>query len=316
MQNKNYVNIAKSDEEDDHTSSKKKGISKTNLTAVGRLDSRNPALGDDTNFQMQSSAFISVDKSLSAREDNTKIANHTLKRNNSFLKKTRKNLRAKKRKKTQEEINLLEAYFAKDPSWGRKTVKALKAEVPNLSVNQIYKWGYDKKLLMKKHKAQEKAKKSSTQLPKVEDVQNIKFEQVKISDYNLEVDELCKLDSTSTQDSTSENTKVTCVSRSAPPTRRGSHLGSTSGAISLPTAAADDFTVVEDDSFFYERKDQAVFYVVINGSNRGIPHRRAGRRGLFRVPSGFANMDFYTYKEEAFQKEGDTAFLGELYKED
>mmetsp|Transcript_19075 Transcript_19075/g.21398 ORF Transcript_19075/g.21398 Transcript_19075/m.21398 type:complete len:120 (+) Transcript_19075:559-918(+) len=103
---------------------------------------------------------------------------------------------------------------------------------------------------------------------------------------------------------------------SAAPTRRNSHLGSLDGTETLPTTAEADVTIVEDDPFFYERTDEAVFYVVINGSSKVIPHRRAGRRGLFRVPSGFVNMDFYTYKEEAFQPEGAPAFLGELYKDD
>lgn len=73
-------------------------------------------------------------------------------------KKTRKNLRAKKRKKSKHEVALLEAYFEQDPDWSRKTVKALKPLL-NLTVDQIYKWGYDRKHLIDKKKTLEPHKK-------------------------------------------------------------------------------------------------------------------------------------------------------------
>ena len=68
-----------------------------------------------------------------------------------FKSKSRKNLRAKKRKKSQYEIEILEEHFAKDPEWSRKTVKLLKPLL-NLTVDQIYKWGYDRKHLVEKRK--------------------------------------------------------------------------------------------------------------------------------------------------------------------
>ena len=67
-------------------------------------------------------------------------------------KKTRNNLRAKKRKKSKYEVEILEAYFEKDPEWSRHTVKLLKPLL-NLSVDQIYKWGYDRKHLIEKRKS-------------------------------------------------------------------------------------------------------------------------------------------------------------------
>ena len=319
MQNNNYDELDKTSEEGTQTSSKKNCLSKGSQAAVTAVMGLNTLNGDSNNSELQISAFANCAKSLVNTGNNTKISHDTLKSKFVSAQKSRKNLRAKKRKKTQEEINILEAYFTQDPAWTRKTVKSLKGELPNLSVDQIYKWGYDKKLLQKKYRAQEKAKKSTVSIPQIKEEPDVTLQEVKISDFNLEVDELCKFESTSTQDSTEETpaTPVTAAaSRSAPPTRRGSHLGSSKDSASLPTAVNDDFEVVEDDPFFYERKDEAVFYVVINGSSRGIPQRRPGKRGLFRVPSGFANMDFYTYKEEAFQKEGDHAFLGELYKQD
>lgn len=53
------------------------------------------------------------------------------------------------RKKTSEEIQFLEEMFQKDPKWGRKTVQICKKTL-NLNTDQVYKWGYDKKLLLKK----------------------------------------------------------------------------------------------------------------------------------------------------------------------
>ena len=68
---------------------------------------------------------------------------------NKSERKIRRNLRAKKRKKSQREVALLEAYFEQDPEWSRKTVKELKPLL-NLTVDQIYKWGYDRKHLIEK----------------------------------------------------------------------------------------------------------------------------------------------------------------------
>ena len=55
----------------------------------------------------------------------------------------------KKFKKSKEEKEILESYFLKDPSWSRKTVRRLK-KLLSLPVDKIYKWGYDKKLVIKK----------------------------------------------------------------------------------------------------------------------------------------------------------------------
>mmetsp|Transcript_38511 Transcript_38511/g.44141 ORF Transcript_38511/g.44141 Transcript_38511/m.44141 type:complete len:96 (+) Transcript_38511:355-642(+) len=73
-------------------------------------------------------------------------------------------MNAKKRKKTKEEIAILEAHFVQDPEWTRRTVKALKPLL-NLTVDQIYKWGYDRKLLVEKRKSnaqQKRVRKSKT----------------------------------------------------------------------------------------------------------------------------------------------------------
>ena len=69
---------------------------------------------------------------------------------NETWKKIRKNLNAKKRKKSKNEIDILEAYFNQDSDWSRATVKNLKLLLPNLSVDQIYKWGYDRKHLIER----------------------------------------------------------------------------------------------------------------------------------------------------------------------
>lgn len=54
-----------------------------------------------------------------------------------------------KMKKSKEEKEILKAFFLKDPSWSRKTVKTLKSML-SLPIDKIYKWGYDKKLILKK----------------------------------------------------------------------------------------------------------------------------------------------------------------------
>lgn len=74
-----------------------------------------------------------------------------LKELEAFNSKQRKNLRAKKRKKSKYEVKILEEYFVKDPEWSRQTVKQLKPLL-NLTVDQIYKWGYDRKHLVEKRK--------------------------------------------------------------------------------------------------------------------------------------------------------------------
>lgn len=53
------------------------------------------------------------------------------------------------RPKTEEEIDFLEQQFEKDPTWNRKTVQICKKAL-NLRTDQIYKWGYDKKLRLNK----------------------------------------------------------------------------------------------------------------------------------------------------------------------
>jgi len=254
-------------------------------------------------------------KTVTKIDDNTGFKNETLHRRNIKKAKARKNLRAKKRKKTPEEKAILEAYFDKDPTWGRKTVKALKGELPNLTVDQIYKWGYDHKLLLKSLKNKEKnAKLTNKQKPSIQEEEVLK--EKSILDFNLEVEELLKSEIDMSEELVGDSPVATASDTTAPPTRRNSHLGSLDGKETLPTSAEADVAVVEDDPFFYERKDEAVFYVVINGSSKAIPQRRAGKRGLFRVPSGFVNMDFYTYKEGAFEPEGGATFLGELFKDD
>lgn len=78
----------------------------------------------------------------------------------------------------------------------------------------------------------------------------------------------------------------------------------------LPTCNPTD-DLIEDDPFFYDEKENAYFYVVNRDSTKVIPHRVVGKKGLFRIPSGFFNLDFYTYKDEAFQNNV-PEFLSEL----
>lgn len=48
------------------------------------------------------------------------------------------------RKKTKEELRLLEYFLEQDPSWNRKTITTA-SKVLGLSSYQVYKWGYDRK---------------------------------------------------------------------------------------------------------------------------------------------------------------------------
>jgi len=54
------------------------------------------------------------------------------------------------RNKTEEEVKFLEDMFVKDPHWCKSTVQICK-ETLNLSTTQVYKWGFDKKKLLKKY---------------------------------------------------------------------------------------------------------------------------------------------------------------------
>ena len=217
--------------------------------------------------------------------------------------KTRKNLRAPKRKKTQEEVRILEAHFNEDPSWGRKTVKALKSLLPNLTVDQIYKWGYDKKLLEKKRQAQETAKNQTH----VFDPSGCNFQMAKIDDFNLEVDALCEFH-TGTSDLSGENLNSSSPTQDSP---KAKEMVSTECLPNVTTMGGA--TIIQDDPFFYEGSDDAFVDLYITQNNKvqlydqyadvqnQIPEKRDGKRRLFRVPSSsFVNMDFYTYQEEVF----------------
>ena len=55
-----------------------------------------------------------------------------------------------KRYKTRDEITFLEQQLIKDPSWSRKTVQLCKRTL-GIRTDQIYKWGYDRKMAMKRY---------------------------------------------------------------------------------------------------------------------------------------------------------------------
>ena len=57
----------------------------------------------------------------------------------------------KLRRKNPKEIAFLEEQFAKDPSWSRKTVQLCKRKL-KLRTDQVYKWGFDKKVALNKIK--------------------------------------------------------------------------------------------------------------------------------------------------------------------
>lgn len=61
------------------------------------------------------------------------------------------NVSSKSYKKTAKEIAFLEEQFLKDPTWSRKTVQYCKKTL-NLRTDQVYKWGFDKKVALDKSK--------------------------------------------------------------------------------------------------------------------------------------------------------------------
>jgi len=317
MQNNSYDDLDNTNEEDSQEVPKD-GMLPTVSHSTVRGEIHSKITGNElVNSQSKNQKIENFHQSQNQIDNRIKLAFES-ENHKKFIQeiKTRKNLRQKKRKKTQQETAILEAYFSQDPEWKRETVKALKTELPELTNDQIYKWGYDKKSLNKKYKTQEKARKTR-KTKKTIIGENMPFGKIHISDFNKEVNELCNFCTASTPAQTQDSPATTPIFRPALLTRSGSHAGSLDVEGALPTALSEDFSIVEDDPFFYERRDEAVFYVVINGTSKVAGHRRAGRRGrLFRAPSGFVNVDFYTFKEEAFAEEGDPAFLGELFSED
>lgn len=258
-------------------------------------------------FKVTSSLNRAGQEKASKTYDN-EVDNEFSRENNlSSNTKTRKNLRAKKRKKSKHEVALLEAYFTQDPAWSRKTVKALKPQL-SLSVDQIYKWGYDRKKLLKKRNAQAKAKQAAQADLHAEP----ELAERTISDFNQEVDDLCEFNTGLSDELGAALSDDETPQKRHRPLKDGSAGGSFHSKETVPTRGVEGLVLIEDDPFFYDGAAEAVFYVSCPAGPQR-PHRCAGRRGLFRVPSGFANMDFYTYKEEAFQ-DGEAEFLGELHK--
>ena len=96
----------------------------------------------------------------------------------------------KKRKKTKREIQILEDHYKKDPSWGRKTVQELKPQLKHLTVDQIYKWGYDRKLRARKEERKAKQAKKPHKNLKRKEKTSPKIDDSDEKDYNLEVDNL------------------------------------------------------------------------------------------------------------------------------
>jgi uncharacterized protein YktA (UPF0223 family) len=257
-----------------------------------------------TSLQKHTSSTFQGDSDIVSPASNIKISNS---------KKTRKGLNDKKRKKTKEEIALLENFFENDPSWSRKTVKTLKHQLPNLSVDQIYKWGYDRKKLHKKYQAQKKAKKTKCS-EKKPTLLNVPSEKHEVCDFNKEVENLIN-SQTGTIDENNNDAQIEenrfCKKRNSIVTT-GKDKTQFFSKDTLPNCF-DHHTVVEDDGFFYEEEGNNIFYVV--AENRNIPHRRPFKNLLFRRPSGFLNLDFYTFQEEAFVK-GDARPFKELYKKE
>jgi hypothetical protein len=81
------------------------------------------------------------------------------------------------RKKTTEELKLLDYFLEKDPSWERQTISSA-AKVLGLSSYQVYKWGYDRK-----HKKENRA--SSNQFLKELEITNSMIEKINKFDHEI-----------------------------------------------------------------------------------------------------------------------------------
>ena len=184
------------------------------------------------------------------------------------------------------------------------------SNIVQLSVDQIYKWGYERKNLLKKTKAQKKVKKNNKENKKPE----INVTPKTILDFNQEVEDLCHFD-TGVSTDLFDSTQNEIFHPSTEEVKKFAKVnGSFMSKDSFPPTQEKE-TQVEDDPFFYNVKDDDFFYVSNTDNENQRPHRRVGKRGLFRIPSGFFNLDFYTYKEESFQNDK-TEFLAELYKKE
>lgn len=87
------------------------------------------------------------------------------------------------RKKTGEELKLLEYFLEQDPSWSRKTINSA-AKVLGLTPYQVYKWGYDRK--------NKKMTKNQTQFLRELEITNTMIE--KINKFDNEIKGGSKID--------------------------------------------------------------------------------------------------------------------------
>ena len=155
-----------------------------------------------------------------------------------------------KKLKSKDEVQLLEAYFRMDPLWGRQTVKELKYQLTSLTVDQIYKWGYDRKLLIKKNIAKDKAKQNFDQKCKEFDLSKLKCS---IDDYNKEVANLCKFHLNSLDSNQFAHDA---------PSKRSKFIHSWNinkkGQVEL---CDEKELLTDDDPYFYNPTDDSQFYM-------------------------------------------------------
>lgn len=229
---------------------------------------------------------------------------------------TQKTNSGRKRRKTPEEIAVLEAHFAKDPKWGRKTVQILKRTL-NLTVDQIYKWGYDKKLqLAKKEVAKKKGAKSRVSNSiELDEVKSGEVHTPAITDYNHEVSELCdfslkNIDDLSICGDVHETEKAT--ENVDEEDCRSTHPACLTFSNSFENTKDTDFTrksTIDDNQDF---EDDDFFDMKTKGSPTGNPDifeksrsqtLRLKRNSFFRAPSGYCNYDFYTFQTGVFEKD-------------
>ena len=155
-----------------------------------------------------------------------------------------------KKLKSKDEVQLLEAYFRMDPLWGRQTVKELKYQLTSLTVDQIYKWGYDRKLLIKKNIAKNKAKQNIDQKSKEFNLNQLKCS---IDDYNKEVANLCKLHLNSLDSNQFVNDA---------PSKRSKFIQSWNINKRRHDDSCDEKELLtDDDPYFYNPTDDSQFYM-------------------------------------------------------
>lgn len=228
----------------------------------------------------------------------------------------------KKNKKTKEEVSILETYFKSDPEWTRKTVKVLKGMLTRLTVDQIYKWGYDRKLLIEKNDERKRAKK---EIDKNAEKLKIDIQNTPIVDYNNVVVDILSPSSNkhewnlpetpqnlyfNQQEGEIKNheSQANNLIADQPVAPQISQLST----LNLMKAEMASYlhpkpNTFQDDLLNLRNKPDA--YYVVNDLNQKVPDGfTAVKSTFFRIPSSYFNPDYYSFQKAPFEEDRNEPF--------